>query len=171
MTVTDTNPTSTSLGPCVSLDTGTLSPDQRVNYAYGMVLGLDEFLQEQLHTLFDGYLHDRALHGFGTVSGLAVDVTEVPDAQDFEVVVRTGIGVDQWGRTIAVRCDQCVRLGAWLAAQENESPGILGQHLGPSGEVTVYAVAIVRRMPGSVGAAARPAVQQQRPDHGGVSDP
>jgi len=141
MTVTDANPTTSTLGPCISLDTGTLSPDQRVNYAYGMVLGLDEFLQEQLHTLFGGYLHDRALHGFGTVSGLAVDVAPIPNAHDFEVAVRTGIGVDQWGRTFAIRCDQCVRLGAWLAAQEHQTPGILGQHLGPSGEVTVFVVA------------------------------
>jgi hypothetical protein len=141
MTMTDVNPGTSTIGPCVSLATGTLSPDQRVNYAYGMVLGLDEFLQEQLHTLAKDYLHERALHGFGTVSGLAVSAAPVDGASDFQISAATGIAIDQWGREIVVRCDQCVRLGAWLAAQERHSPGILGQHLGPSGEVTVYVVA------------------------------
>jgi hypothetical protein len=136
MTVTET-----MAGPCVSLTTGTLSPDLRVNYAYGMVLGLDEFLQEQLHNLSKDYLHERALHGFGTVSGLAVTTAPVPGANDFQVSVSTGVGIDQWGREIVIRCDQCARLGAWLAAQEQASAGILGQHLGPSGELTVYVVA------------------------------
>jgi|HubBroStandDraft_5_1064220.scaffolds.fasta_scaffold11528_2 hypothetical protein len=140
MTVTETV-SSMATGPCVSLTTGTLSPDLRVNYAYGMVLGLDEFLQEQLHNLSKDYLHERALHGFGTVSGLAVATAQVPGANDFQVSVSTGIGIDQWGREIVIRCDQCARLGAWLAAQEQATPGILGQHLGPSGEVTVYVVA------------------------------
>ena len=63
--------------PCVSLTTGTLRPDERVNYAYGMVLGLDEFLTEQLYLLSKDWLHERALHGFGTVSGLAVSVSQV----------------------------------------------------------------------------------------------
>jgi hypothetical protein len=141
MTMTDMNPGTGAIGPCVSLATGTLSPDQRVNYAYGMVLGLDEFLQEQLHTLAKDYLHERALHGFGTVFGLAVAIAPVNGAPDFQISVTTGMANDQWGREIVVRCDQCVRLGAWLAAQERLSPGILGQHLGPSGEVTVYVVA------------------------------
>lgn len=62
-------------GPCVSLATGTQDPDSRVNYARGMVLGLDEFQQEQLYFLQKDYLHERALHGCGTVYGLHVSVT------------------------------------------------------------------------------------------------
>src|SRR5262245_5459732 len=124
--------------PCVSLTTGTLSADQRVNYAYGMVLGLDEFLQEQLYLLSKDRLHDRALHGYGTVSGLAVSVEPVGD--DVQVTVGTGVGVDQWGRAFVVTCDQCARLGAWLAATERDTPGSLAQHRGASGEVTVYVV-------------------------------
>ncbi|HEY5248032.1 MAG TPA: hypothetical protein VIJ15_06220 [Dermatophilaceae bacterium] len=127
--------------PCVSLTTGTLSPDLRVNYAYGMVLGLDEFLQEQLHRLEKDYLHERSLHGYGTVSGLAVTTAPAEGGSDFVVTVSQGIAIDQWGREIVIRCDQCTRLGAWLAAQELAAPGTLLDHLGPSGEVTVYVVA------------------------------
>lgn len=147
VTVTGTSETSqpapsgSTLGPCVSLATGTLSPDLRVNYAYGMVLGLDEFLQEQLHNLSKDYLHERALHGYGTVSGLAVSTEAVTGAKDFRISVTQGIAIDQWGREIVLRCDQCVQVGSWVAAQEDASPGILAKHLLPSGEVTVYVVA------------------------------
>ena len=125
--------------PCVSLTTGTLRPDERVNYAYGMVLGLDEFLAEQLYLLSKDRLHDRGLHGFGTVSGLDVSVSQVDS--DFQVMVSTGIGIDQWGREIVITCDQCARLGAWVAAQEQQSPGTLAQHLDATGQATVYVVA------------------------------
>ena len=99
MTMTDMNPGTSAIGPCVSLATGTLSPDQRVNYAYGMVLGLDEFLQEQLHTLAKDYLHERALHGFGTVFGMAVATAPVDGAPDFQISVTTGMANDQFRET------------------------------------------------------------------------
>jgi hypothetical protein len=127
---------------CVSLTTGTLSPDQRVNYAYGMVLGVDEFLTEQQHRLEKGHLHERALHGFGTVYGLQVTAgraTEDPD--DVQIRVSTGMLVDQYGREAVITCEQCARLGAWLAAQEQASPGTVAGHRGPSGELVVYIVA------------------------------
>ncbi|MFL6107558.1 MAG: hypothetical protein ACJ716_05735 [Marmoricola sp.] len=131
----------TTMEPCVSLTTGTLGPDLRVNYAYGMVLGLDEFLQEQLHNLSKDYLHERALHGYGTLSGLHVQTAKVADADDYTVSVTTGIGVDQWGREIVIRCDQCLRLSAWLAAQEQAQPGIIAHHLdgGPPVKPTLRA--------------------------------
>ena len=61
--------------------TGTLSPDLRVFYHYGMVLGLDEFLEEQTHNLGLDYHHERALHGYGTVYGLHVTTATPPDAR------------------------------------------------------------------------------------------
>jgi hypothetical protein len=127
--------------PCVSLTTGTLSPSQRVNYAFGMVLGLDEFLQEQLHRLGHESGHERFEHGYGTSSGLAASVAPVAGATDFRVTITTGAGVDQWGRRFVVTCDQCADLGAWLAAQEAQTPGVVADHLGPSGELTAYVVA------------------------------
>lgn len=131
----------TATEPCVSPTTGVLSPDLRVNYAYGMVLGVDEFLQEQLHHLSKDYLHERALHGFGTVSGLAVSVAPTPDNNDYTVSVTMGVAIDQWGREIVIRCDQCARLGAWLGVQEQADPGTIAEHLGPEGQLTVYVVA------------------------------
>jgi hypothetical protein len=123
----------------VSLATGTQDPDSRVNYARGMVLGLDEFQQEQLYFLQKDYLHERALHGYGTVYGLHVSVT--PAGGDFQVQVDPGMGIDQWGREFVLRCAQCANLGAWLAAQEQQNPGTIAANLDPSGGLTVYVVA------------------------------
>ena len=131
--------------PCVSLGTGTLSPDLRVFYQYGMVLGLDDFLQEQTHNLGLDYHHERALHGYGTVYGLHVTTTTPPDAlDDVTVTVEPGMAVDQWGREVTVPTAQCARLGAWLAAQD---PATVEAHLGSSGELVVYVVAAYAECP------------------------
>jgi len=131
--------------PCVSLGTGTLSPDLRVFYQYGMVLGLDDFLQEQTHNLGLDYHHERALHGYGTVYGLHVTTTTPPDAlDDVTVTVEPGMAVDQWGREVTVPTAQCARLGAWLATQ---GPATVEAHLGSSGELVVYVVAAYAECP------------------------
>jgi hypothetical protein len=127
--------------PCVSISTGTLSPDLRVNYAFGMILGLDEFLQEQQYFLEKGRLHERALHGFGTVYGLQVTTAPAPDVPaDYTIAVAPGMAIDQWGREVVVRSAQCARLGAWLGAQEQAEPGTIAKNMGVSGEFTVYVV-------------------------------
>ena len=131
--------------PCVSVGTGTLSPDLRVFYQYGMVLGLDDFLQEQTHNLGLDYHHERALHGYGTVYGLHVTTTTPPDAlDDVTVTVEPGMAVDQWGREVTVPTAQCARLGAWLAAKGQATAEA---HLGSSGELVVYVVAAYAECP------------------------
>jgi hypothetical protein len=128
--------------PCVSPDTGILSPDLRVFYQYGMVLGLDDFVQEQTHNLGLDYHHERALHGYGTVYGLHVTTSTPPDApDDVTLTVEPGMAVDQRGRELTVPSAQCARLGAWLAAQEEAHPGTIEANLGISGELVVYVVA------------------------------
>lgn len=128
--------------PCVSIGTGTLSPDLRVFYQYGMVLGLDDFLQEQTHNLNLDYHHERALHGYGTVYGLQVTTSTPSDAPaDVTVTVDPGMAIDQFGREVTVPTAQCARLGAWLAAQEEASAGTVEANLGISGELVIYVVA------------------------------
>ena len=129
--------------PCVSPGTGTLSPDLRVFYQYGMVLGLDDFLQEQTHTLARS---TTTTSGRSTATGPSTawpSPTSTPagDAQDVEVTVGPGMGVDQWGREVTVEEAQCARIGAWLAAQEEAAPGTVEGYLGLSGELVLYVVA------------------------------
>lgn len=129
MTVTD---------PCVSLATGTLQPDRRVNYTFGMVLGLAEFLQEQHHRLTWNYRHAATLHDFGTVHGLSVTATEVPGAADFRIGVAAGMALDQLGRDAVVRSEQCAHLAAWLGAQERAKAGTIAANTDPAGQLTAY---------------------------------
>ncbi len=127
---------------CVSLANGTLSPDLRVNYEFGLVLGVNEFRQEQMYFLEKEYLHNRALHGYGTVYGLKV-TTSRPDDNPNEVLVTLdpGMGIDQWGRVFILRTAQCARLGAWLAKQEQAHPGIIAENTDPSGNLNICIVA------------------------------
>lgn len=132
---------------CVPVATGALTPDQRVNYLFGLVLGVDEFQQEDLYFRERDERASRNLHSYGTTVGL--DVTaERPEAapDDLEVKVSRGILVDQPGRHVVIPTDQCARVGAWIAAQEEEAaaeeaPSPLEEHLSPSGDVTLYVVA------------------------------
>ena len=122
---------------CISLANGDLSPDLRVNYEFGLVLGVNEFRQEQVYFLEKEYLHNRALHGYGTVSGLNVTLADTGD--DIQVAVQPGIGVDQFGRTFVIRQEQCALLEAWLAKQQ-KTPGV-EIPIVEDGEIVVYLVA------------------------------
>ncbi|KAB8141608.1 hypothetical protein F8S13_17850 [Chloroflexia bacterium SDU3-3] len=127
---------------CVSLASGALSPDQRVSYEFGMVLGVDDFRQEQLYFLEKEYQHNRGLHGFGTVYGLRVLVAPPQGSQeDLQITVEPGMAIDQYGRAIVVRSSQCARLGAWLAKQVQADPGLIErQRAGISGDLSLYVV-------------------------------
>src|SRR2546429_360243 len=136
---------------CVSLANGTISPDLRVNYEFGMVLGVDDFRQEQDYFLEKEYIYNRALHGYGTVSGLHVTAAPPQDnSQEVLITIEPGMGIDQWGRPIVVRNAQCARLGAWLANQQQQNPATVASHTGPSGDMHVYVVASYDECPDTV---------------------
>jgi hypothetical protein len=78
---------------------------KRRNYAYGMVLGVEDF-QEVLSYFTDRMrLLNRELHGYGTVAGLEVSSPEDPAKS---IVVNAGVAIDQMGNEIvlssAVEC-------------------------------------------------------------------
>src|ERR671933_1804673 len=81
-----------------------LDPHQRVNYSLGLVLGVDEFQQEQFFHLERGRQHSRLLHGYGTVCGLQVTTN------GGQVLVGPGVAVDRRGRVIEVDAAQCADL-------------------------------------------------------------
>lgn len=132
---------------CVPVSTGTLEPDLRVNYQFGLVLGVDEFEQEDLYFRTRDERAARTLHGYGTTVGLHVSAARpivAPD--DVEARVEPGVAVDQYGRPVVLPTAQCARIGAWLAAQEAAAtaasePSPLAAHLRPSGDLTLYIVA------------------------------
>ncbi|HKJ92857.1 MAG TPA: hypothetical protein VJ957_06800 [Longimicrobiales bacterium] len=87
-------------------------PSKRVNYSFGLVLGVDEFVQEQTYLLAKHRLHNRALHGYGTVWGLKVDVPD--DVDPPEVRVAPGLALSPAGYEICVPTVMCAKLGDWL---------------------------------------------------------
>jgi hypothetical protein len=107
-----------------------LAPE-RVFYAVGALLGVEDFTAEQ--TYHRGRLA-RALaflDAQGTVSGLKVDYQPSPDE---EIIVRPGIAIDRLGRIIEVPKDACIRLDKWYQAQA-ASDLVQGFHAGSSGVI------------------------------------
>ena len=69
---------------------------RRVNYSAGMILTASDFQAEQEYHRQMRYLHNRLLHGYGTVAGLDV----VVDGRN--VLVSPGLAIDAQGREIIV---------------------------------------------------------------------
>ena len=88
-----------------------LDPDKRVNYRLGLVLGEGEFRQDQFHLRERDQYATRALHGYGTVSGLGVHY----DDASGRLHVRPGLAVDPAGRLICVPVEYCGSLVQWIA--------------------------------------------------------
>lgn len=99
-------------------DVHKLDPSKRVNYSFGLVLGVDEFLQEQTHLLEKHRRHNRMLHGFGTVAGLKVTVPS--DVDPPEIRVANGLAVSPGGFDICVPNVMCAKVNDWLAANAQE---------------------------------------------------
>src|SRR5690349_6095319 len=91
-----------------------LDPDKRVRYSLGLVLGVDEFEQEQFYFLERDRLHNRALHGYGTICGLRVGV------DGLKVTVEPGLAVNPRGAVIRVPRAQCADLNQWLSVERNQ---------------------------------------------------
>jgi hypothetical protein len=92
-------------------------PTKRVNYTYGMVLGVDDFVQESAYQLGRVQWLARSLGGYGTVWGLQV-IVEDDGANGPRVSVRPGAALSPQGQMICVPTEQCASLNAWLARQD-----------------------------------------------------
>jgi hypothetical protein len=79
-------------------------PPRRVNYTTGMILGVEDFEQEQAYHRRMRYLDNR-LHGYGVVDGLQVSVDK--DC----VRVGPGLAIDAQGRELVVGAPLCLQLG------------------------------------------------------------
>jgi hypothetical protein len=90
-----------------------LDPSKRVNYTFGLVLGVEEFLQTDAYFLEKHHVENRLLHGYGTMCGL--DVVAVTSPQ-LELQVTPGWAVNPKGQEIHVSQVMCVRVNDWLQA-------------------------------------------------------
>jgi hypothetical protein len=100
-----------------------LNPAKRVNYTFGLVLGVEEFLQSDAYFLAKHHVENSLLHGYGTVCGL--DVTSVTSPQ-LEVRVSPGWATNPKGQAIHVSQLMCVKLNDWLQANAQALQDLLG---------------------------------------------
>ena len=106
--------TFTTITPIKSI----LDPYKRVKYTNGLILGVDEFVQEELYLSEKNRLHNRALHGYGTICGLDVSIQQGDTGP--EVIVAPGLAINPQGQEIRVSAAQCAQLNAWLAHHQAE---------------------------------------------------
>ncbi|MDD2897508.1 MAG: hypothetical protein PHI31_02225 [Desulfuromonadaceae bacterium] len=113
----------------------TIDPAKHVNYAYGMVLGVDDFTQEFAYLSGRDQWMMRDVLGYGTVNGLKVTI----DPGNV-VHVTSGTAVNQQGQMIHINRDQCADLNIWLKDEKNKKE--LEKRLGspPASDVTLYVV-------------------------------
>jgi hypothetical protein len=72
---------------------------QRVRYFFGMLMGEDDFNQEQAYLLAKARRHNRMLHGWGIVAGLEVSAL---GSEGRHVSVAPGYALDPCGNEISV---------------------------------------------------------------------
>jgi hypothetical protein len=96
-------------------------PAKRVNYTHGLVLGVDEFTQEFAWLSGRTEWLPRDLIGYGTASGLRVEVLpEVDETLGPPVVVTAGTAVSPSGRLIRVPTAQQAYINPWLDSHAQE---------------------------------------------------
>lgn len=90
---------------------------ERVNYATGVLLQAEDFLDEQ--TYHRGRLAAALTYliGHGTVAGLRA-VGPAQEDNELELRVEAGLAIDRYGRLIEVTEAWCIRLARWFAAQD-----------------------------------------------------
>ncbi len=94
-------------------------PSKHVDYQLGMVLGVDDFVQEFSYSSGRDKRIVRDLIGYGVVSGLRVTV-DVSAAGGPQVQVAPGELVTPSGQFVCISPAQCANLNAWLQANVDQ---------------------------------------------------
>ncbi len=108
-------------------------PYKYVNYTQGMLLGVDDFIQEHTYLSEHANWLTRELLGYGTLSGLQIS-TDVDSDNGPRILVRPGIAINAHGQLIRVPSPQCAHLNAWFAANKQQLPAL------SAGPISVFVV-------------------------------
>lgn len=117
-----------------------LDTNKRVNYTKGMLLGVDDFVQEQAWHIARRHELARELIGYGTARGLRVSTS----ASGATVVVGPGLGWTPSGAPVCVAEEQCADLSAWLRKQDAAFKASLGSG---SSDIIVHVVLAYQGVP------------------------
>ena len=94
---------------------------KRVRYSTGLVLGVDEFNQDQAYFMERDRLLTRALHGYGVVQGLRpnLEVRNADSGDDVaQIRVEPGLAIDPSGQHVCIDRPQCAVVRDWLAKHD-----------------------------------------------------
>lgn len=91
---------------------------KHVRYSLGMVLGVDDFVQEFAYLSGRDQWLARDLLGYGTVSGLRVEIEA--DSKGPRLVVTPGVALSPVGQLIRVNAAQCANINDWIAAHKTD---------------------------------------------------
>lgn len=114
--------------PANVLENAGFDPTQHVNFAKGMVLGVDDFRQEFAYLSGRDQWLVRDAIGYGTASGLRVSVDSA-GSDGPRLYVTAGSAFVPNGKHVCVPVDQCAVINKWLAKSDNGS--IVNQLLNP----------------------------------------
>lgn len=114
---------------------GTPDPSRHVNYVSGMVLGVDDYAQEFAYHAGRAKWIVRDFLGYGTLSGLAVEVLPDGEGGAARVHVSPGSAAVPSGQLICVGREQCGELAAWFRRDEVKTE--LASRAGGAAEVDV----------------------------------
>ncbi|WP_028079981.1 hypothetical protein [Solimonas soli] len=103
--------------PAAALGSTAPLPNKHVNFAKGMVLGVDDLRQEFAYHAGRGRWLAREAIGYGRLSGLAITVDDTPDGPRLRVA--PGSALAPSGQLICVPSEQCALLNRWLAKADN----------------------------------------------------
>lgn len=110
---------------CLECDT---APQERLNYFTGQFLAERDFRDEQSYHIGKHRLHNRYLHGWGTVCGLRVTQHPSPECRDRFVVIEPGLALDCCGHEILLKEKLYVNIPEHLAPT-NGDPQSEAEHL------------------------------------------
>jgi hypothetical protein len=122
-------------------------PTKHVKYTQGMVLGVDEFVQEFAYLSGRDQWMVRDLVGYGTVSGLSVSADTDPNNPKPRVLVTAGTAVSPRGQMIRVSQNQCAYLNDWLAMEEHRAEVMRRLGSPAAGSLPLYVVLSYRSCP------------------------
>lgn len=117
-----------------------LDTNKRVNYTKGMLLGVDDFVQEQAWHIARRHELARELIGYGTARGLKVEARNSGNT----VAVGPGIGWTPSGTPVCVSDEQCADVTAWLRKQDATFKAGLGSG---TSNLTVHVVLAYQGVP------------------------
>lgn len=116
--------------------TAAVDPCRRVNYSLGMILGVDDFVQESTYHSSHREALSRLALGWGTLSGLRVSIDPPETPGDPVVGLRTGPGAALLpnGKLVHVDSDQCCNVANWVGELDADTFKLSGAPSGQTGD-------------------------------------